>query len=110
MEKNKMILRNNPNNNSSQTNGFVKPLGNHFENNQFINRNQQFQEQMPQQKNVFTQDIKTKQHTNPANNNEMYDKTLSLLHERLEQGSISLDEFNKKCEELGRKRQNENQH
>jgi uncharacterized membrane protein len=34
----------------------------------------------------------------------MADKTLALLHERLEQGSISLDEFNRRCEELGKKR------
>ena len=36
--------------------------------------------------------------------NDMYDKTLSLLHERLTQGTISLEEFNKQCEKLGKKR------
>ena len=55
-------------------------------------------------KNVFTNDIKTQQHINPINKNDMADKTLALLHERLEQGSISLDEFNRRCEELGKKR------
>ena len=34
----------------------------------------------------------------------MSDKTLALLHERLEKGSITLDEFNKKCAQLGKKR------
>ena len=33
----------------------------------------------------------------------MADKSLAILHERLQQGSISLDEFNRKSEELGKK-------
>ena len=35
----------------------------------------------------------------------MADKTLAVLHERLKQGTISLEEFNKRCNELGKKRQ-----
>lgn len=103
MEKTNMLIGNNSNN---KKNNFSKPLGNHFENNQFINKNQQFQKKIQSQnKNIFTQDIKTNKHVNPVNNHDMADKTLSLLHERLKQGMISLDEFNKKCEELGKKRQ-----
>ena len=99
-----MLIDNNFNNNN-QANNFSKPLGNRFENNQFINQNQQFQNQMESQnKNIFTQDIKSQQHINPINKNDMTDKALALLHERLEQGVISLDEFNKKCKELGKKR------
>ena len=99
-----MIMGNNRSNN--HTNGFTKPLGNHFENNQFKNKNQQFQQQIKyQQKNIFTQDITTKQRVNPTSKNDMYDKTLAVLHERLNQGSITLEEFNKKCQELGKKRQ-----
>ena len=81
------------NNRGNQTNGFTKPLGNHFENNQFQNKNQQFQQQLNtnQQKNIFTQEITTKQHVNPTSKNDMYDKTLALLHERLNQGAITLD-------------------
>ena len=98
-----MLMDNNLNNN--QSNNFAKPLGNRFENNQFINQNQQFQEQIqPQQKNIFTQDIKTQQHIDPINKSDMADKTLALLNERLKQGTISLEEFNRKCEELGKKR------
>ena len=40
-----------------------------------------------------------------CNKNDMYDKTLALLHERLSQGAITLEEFNRKCRELGKKRQ-----
>ena len=102
-----MLMGNNFNNNNNSN--FVKPLGNHFENNKFVNKNQEFQERMSNtqsQKNIFTQDIKTQQHKNPTNKNDMYDKTLALLHERLQQGSITLEEFNKKCRDLAKKRQN----
>lgn len=99
-----MLMGNNFN--SNQSTGFQKPIGNHFENNKFINKNQEFQQQIqnPNQKNIFTKDIKTQQHINPLNKNDMSDKTLALLHERLEKGSITLDEFNKKCAQLGKKR------
>ena len=102
------MLLNNNFNKQGQNNSFTKPIGNYFENNQFINKNQQFQEkinQQPDQKNLFTKDIKTSQHINPLNKNDMADKTLAVLHERLKQGTISLEEFNKRCNELGKKRQ-----
>lgn len=97
-----MIIGNNNNNQS-----FAKPLGNHFENGQFKNQNNTFQQNMKNnQKNIFTKDIKTNQHINPVNKNDMADKTLALLHERLEKGSISLDEFTRQCELLGKRRDN----
>lgn len=101
-----MLLGNNFNNNNS--NKFAQPMGNQFENTGFVNKNHEFQQNINQannQKNIFTNDIKTQQHINPLNKNDMADKTLALLHERLKQGSISLEEFNKRCEELGKKRQ-----
>lgn len=97
-----MIIGNNNNNQS-----FAKLLGNHFENGQFKNQNNTFQQNMKNnQKNIFTKDIKTNQHINPVNKNDMADKTLALLHERLEKGSISLDEFTRQCELLGKRRNN----
>lgn len=97
-----MIIGNNNNNQS-----FTKLLGNHFENGQFKNQNNTFQQNMKNnQKNIFTKDIKTNQHINPVNKNDMADKTLALLHERLEKGSISLDEFTRQCELLGKRRNN----
>lgn len=101
-----MLLGKNFNNNNN-SNNFAQPTGNHFENTGFVNKNHEFQQSINQstnQKNVFTNDIKTQQHINPVNKSDMADKTLALLHERLEQGSISLDEFNKRCENLGKKR------
>ena len=98
-----MIIGNNNNNQS-----FAKKINNHFENGQFINKNNEFQKnknQQQSQKNIFTKDIKTQQHINPLNKNDMADKTLALLHERLKQGSISLEEFNNQCEKLGKNRQ-----
>lgn len=102
-----MLLGNNFKNNNNQSR-LSKPIGNHFENNQFINKNQEFQQSINHnitEKNIFTNDIKTKQHINPLNKNDMADKTLALLHERLEQGTISLNEFNKQCEILRKNRQ-----
>lgn len=99
-----MLMGNNFNNSNNQKE-FVKPLGNHFENNTFVNKNQEFQKNIRQeQKNIFTKDIKTQQHINPINKNDMADKTLAILHERLQKGTISLEEFNKRCEELGKRR------
>lgn len=97
-----MLLGNNNNQN------FSNPLKNNFENTGFVNKNHEFQQNINQQmnqKNIFTNDIKTQQHINPINKNDMSDKTLALLHERLQKGTISLDEFNKQCEILGKKRQ-----
>lgn len=102
-----MLLGNGFNNNNQS--GLSKPVGNHqFENKQFVNKNYEFQQNISRnrtQKNIFTKDIKTQQHINPLNKNDMADKTLALLHERLNQGSISLDEFNKQCEILRTNRQ-----
>ena len=59
-----MLIGNNFNNNQNEAqNKFTKPLGNHFENNQFVNKNEQFQQTMnqnpTQHKNIFTKDFKT---------------------------------------------------
>lgn len=101
-----MLLGNNFNNNNS--NNFAQPKGNHFENTGFVNKNHEFQQNInnnAKRKNIFTSDIKTQQHINPLNKNDMSDKTLALLHERLEKGNITLDEFNKQCETLRKNRQ-----
>lgn len=59
----------------------------------------------PINKNPFVDDISVKKHTNPINNNDMADKSLAMLHERYKNGLISLEEFNKKCNMIGQKRQ-----
>lgn len=94
-----MIIGNNfnPNQNSS------------FERNNF-NRNKP-KNNMPNQNsenrffnNLLTKDISSFQHANIENKSEVYDKSLAILHDRLKNNSITLDEFNRKCQELANKR------
>lgn len=55
--------------------------------------------------NIFVKDIKNQQYSNVNSKNDMYDKALAMLNERLRQGLISIDEFNRQCNELAKKRQ-----
>ncbi len=41
---------------------------------------------------------------NPQNIIEGFDKALEILQKRYEQKTITIEEFTKKCEELGKKR------
>ena len=92
-----MIIGNNQNNNS---------FNNNFNNKwHSVNENSQNKQQ---NRNVFVKDIKEQKYSNPMNNNDMYDKSLAMLHERLEKNLITMEEFNKKCSELGAQRQNKN--
>jgi hypothetical protein len=38
--------------------------------------------------------------------NEMADKSLAILQDRLNQGLISMDEFHQKCEQINKQREN----
>ena len=44
------------------------------------------------------------QHTNVMSKNEMNDKALAMLQDRLRKGLISMDEFNKMCNQLGKRK------
>ena len=46
--------------------------------------------------------IEIMQHSNVMRKNEMADKSFSMLQERLRNGTISIEEFNKKCIQLGK--------
>ena len=46
--------------------------------------------------------IEIMQHSNIMSKNEMADKSFSMLQERLRNGTISIEEFNKKCIQLGK--------
>ena len=87
-----------------------------FENSNF-NRNQKQQGVTPETKpfqqpninnnfsnNMLTKDISEFKYTNIENNNEVYDKSLAILHSRLKNNAISLEEFNKQCQALANKR------
>ena len=41
-------------------------------------------------------------HTDVMNKSEMNNKAFAMLQERLSNGTISIEEFNRKCKELGK--------
>ena len=47
--------------------------------------------------------IYTHQHSDPTSKKEMNDKAFSMLQERLNNGLITLEEFNRKCNQLRKK-------
>lgn len=75
---------NRPNQNSNQSQG--------------LNQNNNFSN------NLLTKDISSFKYANIKNKTEVYDKSLAILHDRLKNKSITLDEFNRKCRELANKR------
>ena len=56
--------------------------------------------------NMLTKDISTFKYTNIENSNDVYDKSLAILHNRLKNNAITLEEFNKQCQALANKRNN----
>ena len=56
--------------------------------------------------NLFTNDKSEHKYTNPSSRSDMNDKALAILQERYRNGLISLEEFNRKCTELARRRNN----
>ena len=90
--------------------------GNNF-NNKFNDRqvqeNTNFNKKMDQIKennentiynNPFVEDIHSMQHSDPTSRDNMRDKSLAMLQERLENGTISIDEFNKKVSQLNNRK------
>lgn len=109
------MIINNHNQNRNYTNQ-TKPTSNQnsITNNQMNsfenkwNKIQEYNQNRPVRKNVFVKDIKDQHYADSGNANQMHDRTLALLHERLQQGTITLEEFNKRCAALGQQRQNSN--
>ena len=54
--------------------------------------------------NGFVKNLSQHQYTDPTRTNDMHDKTLALLNDRLQKGQISMEEFNKQCQHLGQLR------
>ena len=97
------------NNNQGNKNNFNKQPSNISIPNSFENRwntIQEYNNNRPKRNNVFVKDIQHQKYTSANDTNGIYDKSLAMLHERLEKGTISLDEFNKKCAQLGKQKQN----
>lgn len=102
-----MIIGNNNGNNQNSfrgTNNTSTPLSN----NNFQNRWNTVQENRQQQprSNGFVKNIQDQKYASSTDTHGMHDRTLAMLHERLEKGTISLEEFNRKCAQLGKERQN----
>ena len=53
----------------------------------------------------YAKDDKAMNYANVNSKHEMADKSFAMLQERLNNGLISLEEFNKKCQQLNRRRQ-----
>ena len=49
--------------------------------------------------------VEESHYIDPTNKNEIADKSFNILKQRLDQGLITLDEFNKKCNQINKLRQ-----
>lgn len=76
----------------------------------FISNNRKIQEKMFENNtnnikpiiSPMNENTSTMNHTNVMDKNEMHNKAFAMLQERLSNGTISIEEFNKKCRELGK--------
>ena len=87
-----MIIGNNFNNPNQQANRFH----NNFKRTQ-ANAN-------TNKTNAFVKNLSSMAHTDVSNKDAMHDKTLALLNERLQNKQITMEEFSRQCEALGKRR------
>lgn len=96
-----MIIGKNNNSNFNNPTNINKIKSNNMINNSFT-RNENFKEKnFSMDNNMLTKNINDIEHANPTSVNEMGDKTLAMLHKRLQDGEITMEEFNRKCNALG---------
>lgn len=95
---NRLNHNNRPNLNQGLNQSLNQNPGQGLHRNQSRNPNNNFSN------NLLTKDISSFKYANIENNTEVYDKSLAILHDRLKNNSITLDEFNRKCQELANKR------
>lgn len=50
--------------------------------------------------NPFVEDVNSTSYADPTNTKAMNEKRLAMLHDRLEQGQISFNEFNEKARKI----------
>lgn len=80
---------------------------NNFKNNSFENKFKRYNNNKNNQNNnhnIFVKDIKENVYSNASSTKDMNDKALAMLNERLKNGLITLEEFNRKCQELAKRR------
>lgn len=94
-----MIIGNNNNGNNFNNTFNDKQLQ---ENNNFNTKMNQIKENDENiiYNNPFVENIHSMQHSDPTSRETMRDKSIAMLHDRLENGTISLDEFNKKVSNI----------
>lgn len=107
-----MIIGNNNSNNFGNQNSF-RPQQN---NNQIPNNGNTFQNRWntvqeanrvrQPRSNGFVKNIQDQKYASSTDTRGMQDRTLAMLHDRLEKGTISLEEFNRKCAQLASQREN----
>ena len=86
-----MIIGNSNNNPMSENNNFNNKMNEIKKNNELNTF-----------KNKFVQDLNSTQHSDPTSRNDMRNKSLAMLQDRLEKGIISVEEFNKKVSNLNK--------
>lgn len=86
-----MIIDNSNNNPMNENNNFKNKMNEIKKNSELNTFN-----------NKFVDDITSLQHSDPTSKNDMHNKSLALLQDRLEKGIITLDEFNKKVANLNK--------
>ena len=93
-----MIIGNNKSDNKFKDNNFL--------NDNFDTKYNQYKDnsKLTSKKNIFVKDIKEQAHTNVNSQDDMYNKSLAILNDRLKNGLITLEEFNRQVKELARKR------
>ena len=85
-------------------------IGNNFNNpnqqaNRFHSNFKRVQNQGRQNNsNAFVKNLSSMAHTDASNRDAMHDKTLALLNERLQNKQITMEEFTRQCEALGKRR------
>ena len=86
---------------------------NKFKEKDFLNSDNKFKTKFKEYKNyskthktnnIFVKDIKELKYSNVNNKDEMYNKSLAMLNERLKSGLITIEEFNKQVKALNKTR------
>ncbi len=88
---------------SNNQNNFNNPLS---EDNQFKTRMDNIKQanELNTYNDGLIDDVNSTRFNNPLDRDQMSDKTLAMLHDRLSKGLISMEDFNKQCNELAKKR------
>ncbi len=59
---------------------------------------------LKEEKRTILEQSRTMQHTDVTSKKEMNDKAFAMLEDRLQKGLISMEDFNKLCEQLGKRK------